>query len=143
MEIKEDKGFTGIVDAMIFIVLMTLVVSVMFSITGSSERNDPQDASDILPMLLESQVEIDTDDGILKVKMYDGLVCSIYANCGADLAASNILDSHFMREGAYRLTINHNGNSYSIGSGDAVPTSSYSEDISSGYVTAKYTLELY
>ncbi len=128
---------------MIFIVLMTLVVSVMFSVTGSSECNDVQDASDILPMLLESEVDIDTDDGVLKVKMYDGLVCSIYTDCGADVAASNILDSHFMREGAYKLIIEHSGHSYSIGSGDGVPTSSYSENISSRYVTAKYTLALY
>ena len=143
MEIKGDKGFTAIVDAMIFIVLMTLAVSVIYNVDGSSDVNDSQDASDILPMLLESEVEIDTEDGILKVKMYDGLVCSIYVDCGADVTASNILNSHFMRSNAYLLTIEHNGYSYSIGSGDGVPTSSYSEDLSTEYYAAKYTLALY
>lgn len=128
---------------MIFIVLMTLAVSVMYNVTGSSENSSPQDASDILPMFLESEVEIDTEDGILKVKMYEGLLCTIYVDCGADVAASNILDSHFMREGAYRLTIECDDRSYSIGSGNGVPTSSYSKDISSEYYTAKYTLALY
>ncbi len=142
MEIKGQKGFTAIVDAMIFIALMTLVVSVMYN-ADSLDNEDIQDASDILPMLLESEVEIDTVDGIFKVKMHDGLVCTMYADCGADTAASNILDSHFMREGAYRLTIEHNGLSYSIGSGEGVPTSSYSEDIFSEFYTAKYTLALY
>lgn len=142
MEIKGKKGFTAIVDAMIFIVLMTLVVSVIYSVEEPYD-NGSQDASDILPMLLESYVEIDTDDGIMKVKMYDGLVYSLYVDGGADVAASNILDSHFMRNNAYLLTIEHNDKSYSIGSGDGIPTSSYTEDISSEYHSAKYTLALY
>ena len=143
MEIKGRKGFTATIDAMIFIILMTLVISVIYSVAESPDHNGPQDASDILPMLLESEVKIDTEDGILKVKMCDGLVYAIYTDCGADVAASNILDSHFMREGAYRLTIEHDVHYYSIGSGDGIPTSSYSEDISSEYYTAKYTLALY
>ena len=143
MEIKGKKGFTATVDAMIFIVLMTLVVSVMYHVVDISNDNDVQDASDILQMLLESEVEIKIEDETMEVKMYDGLAYSIYANCGADRAASNILDSHFMREGAYRLTVEHNGNSYSIGSGDGVPTSMYSEDIYSKFYVTKYTLALY
>lgn len=143
MEIKGKKGFTATVDVMIFIVLMTLVISVMYQVVDLSDDDNIQDASDILQMLLESEVEVITEDGTMKVKMYDGLAYSLYANCGADRAASNILDSHFMREGAYRLTVEHGDRSYSIGSGDGVPTSLYSKDIYSKFYTTKYTLALY
>lgn len=145
MELKGRKGFTATVDAMFFIVLITMAFSLMFSMTGTDEKHDIQDASEILPILLEAdvEVELDPDRGPVSVKLCDALVYEMYRDCKAGRAAEQILDSHFMREGAYALTVSHNGMTYTVGSGAGIPVSSCTQNVTGEYFTASYVLTVY
>ncbi|MEA4977861.1 MAG: hypothetical protein VB016_04860 [Methanomassiliicoccaceae archaeon] len=145
MGLKNKKGFTATVDAMIFIVMMTIAFSAMFSLLETSEKSEFQGASDILPLLLESDVEIqiEEDCGPVTVKMCEALVYGMYTDCDAARAAEEILDSHFLREGAYVLTVQHNGMSYTVGSGAGTPGSSFSQKITGDNFTAVYILTVY
>ncbi len=145
MGMKSKKGFTATVDAMIFIILMTIAFSAMHSLVETSEKSEVQDASDILPLLLESDVEIELekDCGPITVKMCEALVYELYIDCDAARTASEILDSHFLREGAYALTVQHNGMSYTVGSGAGTPGSSFSQKVAGDNFTAVYILTVY
>jgi hypothetical protein len=145
MALKGDRGFTAMVDAIFFMILITVAFSVLLSVSGPSERADPQDAGEILTMLLETniEVEIDPECGPVTVKMCDGLVYDIYMDCGAGRAAAMILDSHFMREGAYTLGVSQGGNSYTLGTGTGIPVSSCTLSVAGDFFSAVYVLTVY
>lgn len=140
---KGREGFTAIVDAMIFVTVIALAFSVISGMFESREVNDVQEAPDILSVLLEYELYTDLGDGPVEVKVYEGLVYSMYRYCGALEHVADILDSHFMREGAYLLTVEHNGNYYTLGSGSGIPSSSHSQRIVHEFFTADYTLEIF
>ncbi|MGE0015372.1 MAG: hypothetical protein AB7S83_04225 [Candidatus Methanomethylophilaceae archaeon] len=145
MALKGEDGFTAMADAIFFIILTTIAFSVLLSMSGPSERGDPQDADDILPLLLETdiEIEIDRECGPVKVRMCEGLIYDIYTDCGAGRAATEILDSHFMREGAYALDVRQGDNSYTLGTGTGIPVSSCTLSVTGDFFSAVYVLTVY
>jgi hypothetical protein len=145
LALKGGRGFTAMVDAMFFILLMAIAFSVLLSMTGPSEKADLQDADDILPLLLETDIEaeIDKECGPVTVRMCEALVYDFYRDCGAGRAAAEILDSHFMREGAYTLCVRHDGTSYTLGSGTGIPVSSCTINVTGDVFSAVYVLTVY
>lgn len=141
MGIKSEKGFTAIADAMIFIMLMSVVFSVVFSVSHQEPEN--QDASEVLEVLMDSDTEIRTDGGIRAVKMYAALIIETKYPCGASADAKKILDSHFGREGAYLLTVETDEGSLSVGTGSGTPVSSYGKTAVFEYGSGTFTLYLY
>ena len=128
---------------MIFITVIALAFSIIFNIAEPREDYDLQEAPDILPILLEYKIWTDLGDGPVEVRVYEGLIYSMYRYCGVHELVADILDSHFMREGAYLLTVEHNGNYYTLGSGSGVPSSAHSQLIIHEFFTADYTLEIF
>ncbi len=88
-------------------------------------------------------MEIDPECGPVTVKMCDGLVYDIYTDCGAGRAAAMILDSHFMREGAYTLGVRQGDNSYTLGTGTGIPVSSCTLSVAGDFFSAVYVLTVY
>ena len=128
---------------MIFVTVIALAFSVISGIFESNGPYEVQEAPDILPILLEYELYTDLGEGPVEVKVYEGLVYSMYRYCGAHEHVADILDSHFMREGAYLLTVEHDGKYYTLGSGSGIPSSAHSQRIIHEFFTADYTLEIF
>lgn len=143
MEVINRKGFTALVDAMIFITLMTMALTVIYTLPSMEDGPEPQNASEMLDILLESETVADIGDGPVTMKTYQGLVYSLYTECGTDNEVSNILESHFMREDSYLLTVEQGDKSYSLGSGGGIPSSACTRVLTTPYFTAAYTLEIF
>lgn len=143
MEPLNGKGFTAIVDAMIFITLITLAFTVIYTMGAEKEGPEVQDASEILDLLLESETVADIGDGPVRMKIYKGLVYSTYTECGTDTEVMNILDSHFMREDSYRLTVEQGDKTLILGTGNGIPVSACTRVLTAPYFTAAYTLEIF
>lgn len=143
MEPMNRKGLTAIADAMVFIVLITLAFTVICTMSVEKDGPEVQNASEILDILLDSDTVADIGDGPVGMKIYKGLVYSMYADCGTDREVTGILDSHFMRNDSYRLTVEQGGNTFSLGSGAGTPVSACTRELTAPYFTAVYTLEIF
>ena len=143
MEPLNRKGFTAVMDAMIFITLITLAFTAIYTMTAEKDGPEMQDASEILDLLLESETVADIGDGPVRMKIYKGLVYSMYTECGTDTEVTNILDSHFKRENSYRLTVEQGEKSLTLGTGEGIPVSACTRVLTAPYFTAAYTLELF
>ncbi len=137
------KGLTAMADAMIFITLITLAFTVIYSLGMEKDGPEVQDASEILDLLLDSETVADIGDGPVKMKIYQGLVYSLYVECGTDREVTNILDSHFMRDGSYRLTVEQGGKTVVLGHGGGIPSSACTRVLTAPHFTAAYTLEIF
>lgn len=143
MELIDNKGLTAIVDVMFFITLMTIVFSVTYSLQPADEGPEVQSAQEILDLLLESETCADMGDGPVRMKVYEGLVYSMYVNCGTDACAINILDSHFMREDSYCLKVEQGNKQSLLGLGRGTPVSACTRVVAAPLFTATYTLEVF
>ena len=135
MRLKNRKGLTAMVDGMIFIVIMGLAVSAMFAFGG----NEPtaNDASSVSNSIFSAKLRtcdlVDTDDSRL-VSVSD--VIAFYIMTGEGRAAEyieSVLDSLMKRPDSYRLDIEYQGSSISIGSGKGDPISGSVKDFTVTY----------
>jgi len=120
MRLKDRKGITAMVDAMIFIVIMGLAVSAMFAFSGGEPVvNDASSVSDsIFSSKLRTCDFIDTEESGL-VSMPD--MAAFYILTGEGKAADyieSVLDSLLQRPNSYRLDIEYQGCRITIGGGD-------------------------
>ena len=120
MRLKDNRGMTAMVDAMIFIVIMGLAISAMFAFSGGEPAAN--DASSISDSIFSSKLRtcdlVDTDDSGL-IGMPD--IAAFHILTGEGKAADylgNILDSLLQRPNSYRLDIEYQGCTITIGSGD-------------------------
>ncbi|MDR2698444.1 MAG: hypothetical protein LBB30_02035 [Candidatus Methanoplasma sp.] len=119
MRLKDKKGMTAMVDAMIFIVIMGMAVSAMFSFGG--ENPVPNDASSVSDCIFSSKLRmcdlVDTEESG-PVSIPD--MAAFYILTGEGKTAGyleSILDSLFQRPGSYRLDIEYQGSTMTVGSG--------------------------
>jgi len=135
MRLKNRKGLTAMVDAMIFIVIMGLAVSAMFAFGGGEPAAN--DASSISNNIFSAKLRIcdfvETDDSRL-VSVPD--VVAFYIMTGEGRAADyieSVLDSLMKRPDSYRLDVEYQGSTISIGSGKGDPVSGSVKDFTVTY----------
>ncbi|MDR1405031.1 MAG: hypothetical protein LBJ20_05650 [Candidatus Methanoplasma sp.] len=127
MRLKNRKGITAMVDAMMFIVVMGLAVSALFAFGGEDIQNE--DASSVSDSIFSAKLRIrdflETDDSKL-VSMPDMVAFGILTgdNTVFDYI-ENIMNSLMQRPYSYCMEIEYNGSSVTIGRlhGDAVSSS--------------------
>ena len=125
MRLKDRKGLTAMVDAMIFIVVMGLAVSAMFVFSGDhATANDASTVSDnIFSAKLRACDLVDTEDARL-ISVPD--VIAFYFLTGEGNVIDyieSILDSLLKRPDSYRLELGYNDSTVTIGSGRGDPVS--------------------
>jgi hypothetical protein len=127
MRLKNKKGMTAMVDAMIFIVVMGMVVSVMFAFSGGEPVQD--DTSAVSDSIFTSKLKVcdvlETDESGL-VSVTD--MSAFYILTGEGRIAEyieDVLDSLFQRPDSYRVEISYLGGTVTVGNGkkDAVSSS--------------------
>jgi len=119
MRVRNKKGLTAMVDAMIFIVILGLAASAMFAFNGDDP--EPNDASSITDSIFSSKLRacdvIDTNDSRL-IGMPDiAALCILTEDDNIKDYLGSILDSLLQRPGSYSLSIDYMGESVTIGSG--------------------------
>lgn len=146
MRLNNRKGLTAMVDAMIFIVIMGLAVSAVFAFGGDEPAaNDASSISDsIFSAKLKTCDLVETDDSRL-IGMPDMVAFCILTGEGRVVSYIEcILDSFMQRPGSYRMDIDYNGNTISVGSGDGYPVSGSVKEFAVTYGgTVKAELRLY
>jgi hypothetical protein len=117
---------TAMVDAMIFIVIIGLAVTAMFSFSG----NEPavNDASSITENIFSAKLRvcdlIDSEESGL-AGVPDMVAVFILSGEGTVIDyIRNILDSLMNRDGSYLMEIEYNGRTVSVGAGRGEPVSS-------------------
>jgi hypothetical protein len=135
MRLKNKKGMTAMVDAMIFIVVLGLAVSAMFAFTGSEPA--PDNASRISDNIFTSKLRscdvINTEESGL-VNVSDMVAFYFLTGEGNIMQyIKSIMDSLMQRPGSYRLEITYGKSSISIGSGTGDPISSYHKEYNVTY----------
>ena len=146
MRLKDKKGLTAMVDAMIFIFVIGLAASAAFAFGG--EEPAANDASSISDSIFSARLRtcdlIDTEDSGL-VSMPDLVAFYIITGEGetADYIES-ILDSLLQRPHSYHLEVDYKGDVISIGDGIGDPISSSVKEFTVTYGgTIKADLKLY
>jgi hypothetical protein len=124
MRLKDGKGITAMVDAMIFIVIMGIAVSALFAFGGGEPAEN--DAASVSDKIFSSKLKmcdlIDTDETGL-VGIPDMVAFHILTGEGdAVLYIESVLDSLTQRPGSYSLEIEYRGSTVMIGTakGEAV-----------------------
>jgi len=135
MRLKNRKGMTAMVDAMIFIVVMGLAVSAMFIFTSNEPA--PDDASRIPDNIFTSKLRscdvINTEESGL-VNVSDMVAFYFLTGEGNIMRyIKSIMDSLMQRPDSYRLDISYKGYSISIGSGYGDVRSSYHKEYNVTY----------
>jgi len=125
MRLKDKKGLTAMVDAMIFIVVIGLAVSAMFAFC--SEDPVANDASSIIDSIFSAKLRtcdlVDTDDSRL-ISMTDMTAFYILTDEGRAMDyLESILDSLMQRPDSYCLDVTYQGKDVHIGSGKGDPVS--------------------
>jgi len=125
MRLKNRKGLTAMVDAMIFIVVMGLAVSAMFAFGG--DNSSPNDASTVSDNIFSAKLRAcdiaDTEDARL-ISVPDVIAFYFLAGDGKVIDyIQSILDSLLKRPNSYRLEISYNNSVVTIGSGTGDPIS--------------------
>ncbi|MCL1978879.1 MAG: hypothetical protein FWG60_01800 [Methanomassiliicoccaceae archaeon] len=119
MRLNNRRGITAMVDAMIFIIILGIAVSAMFSLSGGDLKEN--DASSISDIVFSSKLRacdlIDTEESGL-ISMPDIIAFRILTGEGcATEYIEGILDSLMKRPGSFSLDIDYQGNTIKIGSG--------------------------
>ncbi|MDR0309722.1 MAG: hypothetical protein LBH88_03070 [Candidatus Methanoplasma sp.] len=124
MQLKNRKGLTAMVDAMIFIVVIGLAVSAFFAFSG--DESAPNDASAISDSIFSAKVRIndtvDTQETGL-VSLPDMAAFHIMTGDGSVMDyIESIMESLMQRPDSYSLSIEYSDNTVTIGrdKGDAV-----------------------
>lgn len=142
------RGFTGVVDAMFFIMLIGIAVALLSSAVPDAPQEPEADASAFCDAAFRSKVTgeefgMDTGDG-RTYPVVDLTAASLSVGDGA--AASyfgKLLDGVFERPGSYLMTLDFGGNAASVGSGGGREASGFSGDYASRYGTLHVELHLY
>ncbi|MCK9323058.1 MAG: hypothetical protein M0P07_03775 [Candidatus Methanomethylophilaceae archaeon] len=145
MYLKNKKGITAIVDAMIFIIIISLAVAALYANTGDEEFI-MNDASDVSNQLLSSDFRIsdlmNTNDSSV-VSLTDLLAAAVVTGDSSitDYIVT-VLDALTERPDSYLLNLKYSGKVISLGTGDGNPVSGY---ITNSTVTfgGTLTFELY
>ncbi|MCL1811601.1 MAG: hypothetical protein FWG41_05230 [Methanomassiliicoccaceae archaeon] len=120
MRLKEGRGMTAMVDAMIFIIVMGIAISALFAFTGDKPMgNDALSVSDnIFSAKLKVNDFIETDESGL-IGMPDMAAFYILTGEGNALEyIQSILDSLTQRPGSYSLKMEYRGEAVTIGNGE-------------------------
>lgn len=142
------KGLTGIIDAMIFITIMSVVFSALYAYNINDVNNFDPDASDISGEILSSKFclddIIDTDDSRL-VSFTDLLAAATLTGDERTIAYLQlVLNSATGRSDSYRMTAIYGSNTFTIGIGEGMPRSSCTETTAVTYGGSMTTiLELF
>jgi hypothetical protein len=123
---KNTKGLTAMVDAMIFIVIMGILVVAMFSIQNNEEYV-MNEASEVSDQLFSAKMRIsdvmDAEDSLI-VPLTDLLAASIVTGeSSVSEYVVSVLDSLTERPGAYRLNMSYRDVTVTLGTGDGPPIS--------------------
>ena len=125
MRMKNKRGMTAMMDAMIFIVVMGMAVAAVFAFSGGESATN--DASTITDSLFSAKLRtcdlIDTDETVL-VSIPDMIAFYVLTNEGDVMDyLADILDSLMQRPDSYLLMIDYGGRTVSVGSGKGGPIS--------------------
>jgi len=146
MRLKNRKGLTAMVDAMIFIVVMGLAVSAMFAFSGGDHSES--DASSVIDGIFSAKLRAcditDTDDSRL-ISMPDMIAfCLLTNDKGVMEYLESVLDILMQRPGSYRLDIVYLDKTASAGSGRGDPVSGSVKEFTVTYGgTVKADLKIY
>jgi hypothetical protein len=133
---RNKKGLTAMVDAMIFIVIMGILVAAMFSVSDNEDYT-MNEASEVSDQLFSAKVRISDileEQDSLVITITDLLAASIVI--GDDSApeyVKAILDSLTERPGAYRLNLSYRDTALTIGTGDGIPVSGCERELTVTY----------
>ena len=125
MHLKNKRGMTAMVDAMIFIVIIGLAVTAMFSFNNNEKGTN--DASSMLESIFTAKIRtndlIEADEsGIVGIP--DMVAVFILTGEGTVIDyIKEILDSAMQRDGAYYMEIEYQGRTVSIGTDKGDPIS--------------------
>jgi hypothetical protein len=115
---KNRKGMTGIVDAMIFITIMTLVFSAMY-MNSASQPEEDQKATDIVEELMSVELRVGdvTDIEDIKILSMSNLLAAAFLadDYGPMNHVKSVLDVLFANPDMYSLEITYEDCEYSIG----------------------------
>ena len=146
MRLKDKKGLTAMVDAMIFIVIMGLAFSAMFAFGGGEPAaNDASSISDnIFSAKLRTCDLVETDDSRL-ISVPDMVAFFILTGEGQVIDyIESVLDSLMKRPNSYSLDIDYQGSMISIGGGKGDPVSGSAKEFTVTYGGAiKADLRIY
>ncbi|MCL2032597.1 MAG: hypothetical protein FWG96_04960 [Methanomassiliicoccaceae archaeon] len=127
MRLKNKKGMTAMVDAMIFVVVMGLAVSAIFAFSGGEPA--PDDASAVCDGIFTAKLRtndiLETEETGL-VSVTDMAAFYILTGEGTIIRyIESVLGSLLRKPDSYRLDISYQGSTVSIGNGagDAVSSS--------------------
>ncbi len=133
MPLKSNKkGITGMIDAIIFIIVISLALSAMYL---QDLETDPQhdDASMISDIVTSAKFHmkdvVDTDDSRI-INLTD-LLASASVTGDTDITdyVDALIDSIIGIPDMYSLHVDYGGDSLEIGNGKGTPTSSCTRDV--------------
>lgn len=132
---RDRRGITGMVDAMIFIVIMSLVFSAMYA--NSVHETEDCRASEIANNLLSSKVRacdiMDSEDSKM-LSMADAIAATaITGNVNAIAMMTSILDASVGVPDSYLFTATYNGKTLTIGSERGLETSGFEGEMAVTY----------
>ena len=128
MVLRNDRrGITGIVDAMIFIVIMSLVFSALYA--NSQHETEDCRAAEISGNLLSSKVRAcditDSEDSKM-LPIADAMAIAVVTgNKNAVDMLTSVLDASVGVPGSYLFTMTYNGKTLSIGKESGIQTSGF------------------
>ena len=131
MHLKNKKGLTAMVDAMIFIVVMGLAVSALLYLQGSDEETRGE-SGEIVDNLFSTKIRMDD-----LIEYGDSSIISLTDM----LAASMVIGDDSIKDyletvmtslrgipGSYSMSIEYQGIRLELGTGDGVPISSSTKE---------------
>ncbi|MCL2295551.1 MAG: hypothetical protein FWC29_00500 [Methanomassiliicoccaceae archaeon] len=135
MRMRNKKGMTAMVDAMIFIVVLGIAVSALFAYSG--EEPVSTDATSVSESIFSAKLHIcdltEIDDSGL-ISMPDAVAFSILTGDKKAIEyIKSILDSLTHRPKAYCLTIDYRGETVKIGETGGDPVSGSTKEYTVTY----------
>jgi hypothetical protein len=146
MFIKDKKGITAMVDAMIFIVILGIAIIALLHFQGTNDTNG--EASEVIEELFSIKLHSKDvmNDGDSKVLSLTDLIAAsfIMDNDSVISYISEVMDRFTGRPGSYHISISYGDHARTIGDGSGIPISTASKDAVALYGDVLHmTLELY
>ena len=146
MFIKDKKGITAMVDAMIFIVVLGIAIIALLHFQGTNDTNG--EASEVIEELFSIKLHSEdaVSDGDSKVLSLTDLIAAsfIMDDDGVMSYISEVMDRLTERPGSYHISISYGDHTCTIGYGSGISVSTASKDAVALYGdTLHMTLELY
>lgn len=136
MVLKDRRGITGIVDAMIFICVMMLVFSALYANQIPHAEEDNR-ASAISVHLMSSKIRacdiMDVDDNKM-IPLSDAMAATVITgNANAVRMLTEILDSSVGAPDSYSFKMQYGGKTLIIGTEKTNPQSAHRTEMMSSY----------